>query len=655
MSADEGMSEDGVIPERDSRSRDGDRVSSDRKRDRSRDHKEKHRHRSRSERSPDARDRDRHRSRDRYRDRSRERRSSPSRDRARRRPSPSPPRFRRGREDFRRSPPRRREPTPPEVRVQRAREKEMEKMDRDMRTIFAYNLALRAEEQDLFGFFVAAGPLNDIKIIRDRASGRSKGVAYVEYQRKEDVMAALALTGRPLLGQAVMVKMSEAEKNLAWEAAEAQKAQAKDMEARYGAPGADGAAPATAGLVPGLAAAPAVDLSDPAAAAAAVAAAAGFAPSAATAPCRLSVGNLHPAITEADLRPIFEPFGLLDGVALQHDAAGVPLGSAWVHFRHLTDATRAMQSLDRFTLVDREIRVTLDAAGLLGAAAVAGAQPPQPPQPSAVGAALNEPLDTAGAEDGGGLRLTSAGRTALMTALAANTGMQVPSMQLPLKVPAPTAPAIPEAVRLDQGLLGPASPIPTQCVLLKNMFDPEEESEPGWSEDIAADVGEECAKFGELQHLHVDAASKGFVYLKFVAVPAAAAAVQAMNGRWFAGKQCNPGRSRRSMELWELGAACQCAHDHPSDCLPVLSPQEDQTQTHAKTCVDPSLHDHTLPSEEKLLEFLDSMPWEGEDGPCDAGRSGIGATVHNHFIRTHECTGSQAGDLPRRPDAAAYV
>ncbi|KFM28198.1 RNA-binding protein 39 [Auxenochlorella protothecoides] len=332
--------------------------------------------------------------------------------------------------------------TPPEVRVQRAREKEMEKMDRDMRTIFAYNLALRAEEQDLFGFFVAAGPLNDIKIIRDRASGRSKGVAYVEYQRKEDVMAALALTGRPLLGQAVMVKMSEAEKNLAWEAAEAQKAQAKDMEAR-----------------------------------------------------------------------------------------------AWVHFRHLTDATRAMQSLDRFTLVDREIRVTLDAAGLLGAAAVAGTQPPQPPQPSAVGAALNEPLDTAGAEDGGGLRLTSAGRTALMTALAANTGMQVPSMQLPLKVPAPTAPAIPEAVRLDQGLLGPASPIPTQCVLLKNMFDPEEESEPGWSEDIAADVGEECAKFGELQHLHVDAASKGFVYLKFVAVPAAAAAVQAMNGRWFAGKQ----------------------------------------------------------------------------------------------------------------------
>ena len=33
---------------------------------------------------------------------------------------------------------------------------------------------------------------------------------------------------------------------------------------------------------------------------------------------------------------------------------------------------------------------------------------------------------------------------------------------------------VPAAVQLEQGLLGPASPIPTQCVLLKNMFAPEE-------------------------------------------------------------------------------------------------------------------------------------------------------------------------------------
>jgi RNA-binding protein 39 len=33
---------------------------------------------------------------------------------------------------------------------------------------------------------------------------------------------------------------------------------------------------------------------------------------------------------------------------------------------------------------------------------------------------------------------------------------------------------MPTALALEQGLLGPASPIPTQCLLLKNMFAPEE-------------------------------------------------------------------------------------------------------------------------------------------------------------------------------------
>jgi hypothetical protein len=31
-----------------------------------------------------------------------------------------------------------------------------------------------------------------------------------------------------------------------------------------------------------------------------------------------------------------------------------------------------------------------------------------------------------------------------------------------------------QALALEQGILGPSSPIPTQCLLLKNMFDPKE-------------------------------------------------------------------------------------------------------------------------------------------------------------------------------------
>ena len=40
--------------------------------------------------------------------------------------------------------------------------------------------------------------------------------------------------------------------------------------------------------------------------------------------------------------------------------------------------------------------------------------------------------------------------------------------------PPPPPSQMPAALALEQGLLGPASPIPTQCLLLKNMFAPEE-------------------------------------------------------------------------------------------------------------------------------------------------------------------------------------
>ena len=46
------------------------------------------------------------------------------------------------------------------------------------------------------------------------------------------------------------------------------------------------------------------------------------------------------------------------------------------------------------------------------------------------------------------------------------------------------------------------------------MFDPAEETEPGWDQEIADDTKAECSKYGPVLHAHVDSASKGFVYLK---------------------------------------------------------------------------------------------------------------------------------------------
>lgn len=121
----------------------------------------------------------------------------------------------------------------------------------------------------------------------DRNTRKSKGFAYIEYANREDIINALSLTGQLLLAQPVMVKSSEAEKNLAWEAAQQQSATLAQMNAL--AAGGAGAGP-----------------------------------------CKLFVGNLHNNIGEQDLRQIFEPFGVVEMVTLQRDSGGRSQGIGYV-------------------------------------------------------------------------------------------------------------------------------------------------------------------------------------------------------------------------------------------------------------------------------------------------------------------------------------
>lgn len=55
--------------------------------------------------------------------------------------------------------------------------------------------------------------------------------------------------------------------------------------------------------------------------------------------------------------------------------------------------------------------------------------------------------------------------------------------------------------------------------------------------DICHDVIEECNKHGGVVHIYVDKNSaEGNVYVKCPSIPAAMAAVNALHGRYFAGK-----------------------------------------------------------------------------------------------------------------------
>ena len=55
---------------------------------------------------------------------------------------------------------------------------------------------------DIYKFFTSknVGKVRDVRIIKDSRSGKSKGVAYVEFYTAESVMLALGLSGIPLLG-----------------------------------------------------------------------------------------------------------------------------------------------------------------------------------------------------------------------------------------------------------------------------------------------------------------------------------------------------------------------------------------------------------------------------------------------------------------------
>ena len=80
-------------------------------------------------------------------------------------------------------------------------------------------------------------------------------------------------------------------------------------------------------------------------------------------------------------------------------------------------------------------------------------------------------------------------------------------------------------------------PIATQCFMLSNMFTPGAETAPDWDMEVRDDVIEECSKSGGVQHICVDKDSpQGNVYVKCPDVKTAVASVNALHGRWFAGR-----------------------------------------------------------------------------------------------------------------------
>jgi len=211
---------------------------------------------------------------------------------------------------------------------------------------------------------------------------------------------------------------------------------------------------------------------------------------------QLYVGSLHFNLTESDIKQVFEPFGELEFVDLHRDPmTGRSKGYAFVQYKRAEDARMALEQMEGFELAGRTLRVnTVHEKGT-------------------VKYTVQDSLD----ESGGG-NLNAASRQALMQKLARTE----PAFSLPEPAPRPN---IPQAMQ-------------SRSVLLKNMFDPEEETERDWDKDLAEDVKGECeSKYGAVTAIKVEKETQGEIYVKFDSIDSAKKAIQGLNGRWFGGRQ----------------------------------------------------------------------------------------------------------------------
>lgn len=78
-----------------------------------------------------------------------------------------------------------------------------------MNKIYVGNLSYDASEDDLMDFFSAYGEIKDIKLIRDRDSGRLKGFGFIEYNDGAQAKAALEANSQKFLGRPLKVSLAK--------------------------------------------------------------------------------------------------------------------------------------------------------------------------------------------------------------------------------------------------------------------------------------------------------------------------------------------------------------------------------------------------------------------------------------------------------------
>ena len=188
-----------------------------------------------------------------------------------------------------------------------AAKRQAEEAQRDDCTVLVVRLHIKADEYDVYKFFANAGvgKVRDVKVIRDTKTGKSKGVAYVEFYTPDSVLKSMTLSGQMINGQAISVQPSQAEKNRAAHAVKtAETAQQQLALPKEG-------------------------------------------------PNKIFIASLKDelaSITPRDLRKLFSSFGEIDHVEVNK-------GVGYIQYKSSRDAKEAVLKMDGVKIKDKRVKV----------------------------------------------------------------------------------------------------------------------------------------------------------------------------------------------------------------------------------------------------------------------------------------------------------
>ena len=75
--------------------------------------------------------------------------------------------------------------------------------------LYVGNLSYHANSHHLKEFFSQYGEVQNVRLIKNNRTGRSKGFAFVTYFNVKDAKKALASSGQEIKGRAIVVRMAK--------------------------------------------------------------------------------------------------------------------------------------------------------------------------------------------------------------------------------------------------------------------------------------------------------------------------------------------------------------------------------------------------------------------------------------------------------------